>query len=120
VCPHLHARVSIVCVVRVSPISLFPSADSPSALLPPLALLSFPTRRSSDLHAVVARRVRLHVRDQECVVCRPGNVAVQPTRAPLRSEEHTSELQSPDQLVCRLLLEKKKPSAISAVCYSVT
>src|SRR5258708_30505224 len=29
------------------------------------------------------------------------------TPAP-RSEEHTSELQSPDHLVCRLLLEKKK------------
>src|SRR5258708_31077217 len=29
-------------------------------------------------------------------------------RAFLRSEEHTSELQSPDHLVCRLLLEKKK------------
>src|SRR5258708_22652862 len=28
--------------------------------------------------------------------------------APWRSEEHTSELQSPDHLVCRLLLEKKK------------
>src|SRR5258708_30306463 len=28
--------------------------------------------------------------------------------AVLRSEEHTSELQSPDHLVCRLLLEKKK------------
>src|SRR5258708_19974601 len=28
--------------------------------------------------------------------------------APARSEEHTSELQSPDHLVCRLLLEKKK------------
>src|SRR5256885_8409790 len=27
---------------------------------------------------------------------------------PLRSEEHTSELQSPCNLVCRLLLEKKK------------
>src|SRR5258708_13876346 len=26
----------------------------------------------------------------------------------IRSEEHTSELQSPDHLVCRLLLEKKK------------
>src|SRR5258708_30883846 len=26
-----------------------------------------------------------------------------------RSEEHTSELQSPNHLVCRLLLEKKKP-----------
>src|SRR5258708_10686064 len=30
------------------------------------------------------------------------------SRAGLRSEEHTSELQSPDHLVCRLLLEKKK------------
>src|SRR5258708_22351071 len=30
------------------------------------------------------------------------------TRTSLRSEEHTSELQSPDHLVCRLLLEKKK------------
>src|SRR5258708_29253908 len=28
-----------------------------------------------------------------------------------RSEEHTSELQSPDHLVCRLLLEKKKTEA---------
>src|SRR5207244_6219172 len=28
--------------------------------------------------------------------------------ATCRSEEHTSELQSPDHLVCRLLLEKKK------------
>src|SRR5947208_13099530 len=34
-----------------------------------------------------------------------------------RSEEHTSELQSPDHLVCRLLLEKKKtqtPFAMTA------
>src|SRR5256885_2515630 len=30
------------------------------------------------------------------------------TAAPPRSEEHTSELQSPCNLVCRLLLEKKK------------
>src|SRR5258708_16974093 len=29
-------------------------------------------------------------------------------RVSVRSEEHTSELQSPDHLVCRLLLEKKK------------
>src|SRR3712207_8294832 len=35
-----------------------------------------------------------------------GTVAVD-----LRSEEHTSELQSRQYLVCRLLLEKKKPSA---------
>src|SRR5258708_11071444 len=30
----------------------------------------------------------------------------------VRSEEHTSELQSPDHLVCRLLLEKKKIATI--------
>src|SRR5258708_29738112 len=36
-------------------------------------------------------------------------VQVEPHRCgSTRSEEHTSELQSPDHLVCRLLLEKKK------------
>src|SRR2546426_5484302 len=34
--------------------------------------------------------------------------SVDPTHRPGRSEEHTSELQSPCNLVCRLLLEKKK------------
>src|SRR5258708_14971251 len=34
--------------------------------------------------------------------------ALRPDAQPYRSEEHTSELQSPDHLVCRLLLEKKK------------
>src|SRR5258708_5442635 len=33
-----------------------------------------------------------------------------------RSEEHTSELQSPDHLVCRLLLEKKKQTHIVTTC----
>src|SRR5258708_20061582 len=33
------------------------------------------------------------------------------SRSRSRSEEHTSELQSPDHLVCRLLLEKKKITA---------
>src|SRR5437867_5484805 len=36
-----------------------------------------------------------------------------------RSEEHTSELQSPYDLVCRLLLEKKKPDSATTriTCY---
>src|SRR5258708_10526184 len=34
----------------------------------------------------------------------------------IRSEEHTSELQSPDHLVCRLLLEKKKKVRDHDVC----
>src|SRR5574337_1356895 len=40
-------------------------------------------------------------------LCRPLLLCLQ------RSEEHTSELQSPLNLVCRLLLEKKKPSTTS-------
>src|SRR5688572_32383124 len=36
------------------------------------------------------------------------DVAVGVDRRPARSEEHTSELQSQSNLVCRLLLEKKK------------
>src|SRR5215203_6314856 len=39
---------------------------------------------------------------------RPGRRARPPGRGPWRSEEHTSELQSRQYLVCRLLLEKKK------------
>src|SRR5258708_30598097 len=36
-----------------------------------------------------------------------------------RSEEHTSELQSPDHLVCRLLLEKKKHNQTPTTLTSV-
>src|SRR5258708_26777127 len=38
----------------------------------------------------------------------PSSPPVPQRRGRKRSEEHTSELQSPDHLVCRLLLEKKK------------
>src|SRR5258708_2435822 len=38
----------------------------------------------------------------------PSMLPIPPRTAAVRSEEHTSELQSPDHLVCRLLLEKKK------------
>src|SRR5438552_15302840 len=40
-------------------------------------------------------------------VCKSA-MSLSATTSPIRSEEHTSELQSPDHLVCRLLLEKKK------------
>src|SRR5258708_14840812 len=42
--------------------------------------------------------------------CRSGSrrARLRALRRLARSEEHTSELQSPDHLVCRLLLEKKK------------
>src|SRR5438105_12328195 len=44
---------------------------------------------------------------------------VLPHRHALRSEEHTSELQSRVDLVCRLLLEKKKPHIRSHTAQSV-
>src|SRR5207244_9868104 len=43
---------------------------------------------------------------EELLELTPDNVDAQSEQG--RSEEHTSELQSPDHLVCRLLLEKKK------------
>src|SRR5947208_10405286 len=41
-------------------------------------------------------------------------------RVPGRSEEHTSELQSPDHLVCRLLLEKKKKTTKTGTTRRIT
>src|SRR2546426_4102327 len=52
-----------------------------------------------------ARRADLGLRDPDRV---PPHDVVDPEVRRRRSEEHTSELQSPCNLVCRLLLEKKK------------
>src|SRR5438105_7106113 len=83
-------------------------------------LHSFPTRRSSDLWS-----------NRACTTCRsswsPGRSArTRSTRrfrsgkrtgVYFRSEEHTSELQSRVDLVCRLLLEKKNCRRHSATIY---
>src|SRR5690606_41373886 len=100
--------------------------------LSPLVFFSFPTRRSSDLFVppvVMGRRSLLAIRSLGAVLARRTLRAVLAARAwlrelgdldllqldalepaaldHLRSEEHTSELQSRENLVCRLLLEKK-------------
>src|SRR5215475_6709726 len=49
---------------------------------------------------------RSRPRCSRCTRCRPASQHARRTRR--RSEEHTSELQSRENLVCRLLLEKKK------------
>src|SRR5688572_4298697 len=48
--------------------------------------------------------------------CAPGPPPHPPRRGAARSEEHTSELQSQSNLVCRLLLEKKKRISPSWTC----
>src|SRR5438876_7038803 len=63
-----------------------------------LHLHSFPTRRSSDL---------LTVGKMGLIFCDLIESGVVNAIVSTRSEEHTSELQSPVHLVCRLLLEKK-------------
>src|SRR5947208_6478351 len=62
-----------------------------------------PVRHYSDLAAV---RFHQLARDGEAEAARLHPALGLGSAA--RSEEHTSELQSPDHLVCRLLLEKKK------------
>src|SRR2546426_5399346 len=47
--------------------------------------------------------------------CAAGSEPGRGDIAAARSEEHTSELQSPCNLVCRLLLEKKKNTSVSAL-----
>src|SRR5206468_12497336 len=91
----------------------------------PPHLHSFPTRRSSDLFShnarwpsgstmvVIPAPRNASATSSVCGVGGPFN-AEMVTRWPrvrwpiTRSEEHTSELQSRSDLVCRLLLEKKK------------
>src|SRR5690349_25009566 len=85
-------------------------------------LHSFPTRRSSDLVLcsgssdaptrafAVTTRARIEMMRSTLNICeaqRSGAVVTVLSR----SEEHTSELQSRRDLVCRLLLEKKKYTA---------
>src|SRR5207249_10389607 len=89
-----------------------------------LALHSFPTRRSSDLAATSSGSPRRPIggrprrsRGLSGAPGRPRTVSMVPGTTQLtvmrrgarssRSEEHTSELQSRFELVCRLLLEKK-------------
>src|SRR2546426_7063843 len=78
---------------------------------PPRSTL-FPYTRSSDLPDA-----RLLLFAPGLVVAEHGGVA--PPHQDLRSEEHTSELQSPCNLVCRLLLEKKKKKDLRDACPDV-
>src|SRR5207302_3889885 len=91
---------------------------------PPHHPPSFPTRRSSDLRFSQLTRmpstsrpsqIPLHTMPKSgidaasepaCGLVRPKQGISSPFAR--RSEEHTSELQSRENLVCRLLLEKKK------------
>src|SRR5258708_19072485 len=63
-------------------------------------------------------RYRVSLALRPAIRCKPRsashpNPTILATPWLTRSEEHTSELQSPDHLVCRLLLEKKKAESFS-------
>src|SRR5260221_4157870 len=69
------------------------------------AFLEAPQRPLTREYLLQARRVHEDIFDRR--------IDVQVLRQILRSEEHTSELQSHSDLVCRLLLEKKKTISYS-------
>src|SRR2546429_786699 len=78
-------------------------------------------RSYSILEPDVAKRDRLGLYWRGWLRCNPLRPPArfhryQRRADPLRSEEHTSELQSRLHLVCRLLLEKKK--AVNSVCHA--
>src|SRR2546427_6425640 len=75
---------------------------------PPRSTL-FPTRRSSDLPPWCSP-----ARRPPCTGWRGAGASTGRRWSCPRSEEHTSELQSQSNLVCRLLLEKKKLEACDA------
>src|SRR5437764_5407335 len=92
----------------------------------PRHLHTFPTRRSSDLETTPgvtveqrldeAKRTLLEdcdgfLRREAIAASLTPEERIEILRG-MRSEEHTSELQSPMYLVCRLLLEKKKKKAV--------
>src|SRR5690606_41475814 len=104
---------------------------SPCTARRPCGLHSFPTRRSSDLplcrqnHATTCsgrcpcRTInQLSPRNPRCAAWQySGSRSAYPSAQPApdqRSEEHTSELQSRENLVCRLLLEKYNDAKSSA------
>src|SRR5207244_6288302 len=81
---------------------LFP--DPPTPLFSPLSLHDALPIFSLGLPAAVQITLEISVFAlATALIGRLGAIA----KTLIRSEEHTSELQSPDHLVCRLLLEKK-------------
>src|SRR5206468_6049519 len=79
-------------------------------------LHSFPTRRSSDLQSPppsrgTSRTTRSGIHGPSS---RPSRRSSPSASEKKRSEEHTSELQSRSDLVCRLLLEKKNSTSFSS------
>src|SRR5256885_13135999 len=65
---------------------------------------------------------RSHLPDEAAKTIYDASVQYQAEGVPLvvRSEEHTSELQSPCNLVCRLLLEKKKKNNSSYTRFTLS
>src|SRR3712207_8707121 len=73
---------------------------------PPRSTL-FPTRRSSDLTSESFNSLGYSLRFLQFILTAVLLINQAPKASCTRSEEHTSELQSRQYLVCRLLLEKK-------------
>src|SRR5205807_8178865 len=114
-----HSSMTCVCPVRIS-LFLISRPSPPSSTLFPYTTLFRSLVDRCD------RRLGVRVRGEQHALCirdelarvgevfGPGHAGHPLVGHEHRSEEHTSELQSPCNLVCRLLLEKKKCSCFFA------
>src|SRR3712207_7148080 len=85
-----------------------------STLFPYTTLFRSVQRQQSQLHYSHQQHLTQQKRRSQ-----HSAVAVALEQQDQRSEEHTSELQSRQYLVCRLLLEKKKPSSPTSPLHSL-
>src|SRR5207244_11295793 len=108
---HLLVSVALPSVTQRPPRpTLFPYTTLFRSPPRPAARVGLPgvAARAERRPAQPAAAARSGQRRRPAARLRPGPVRPGLGRQRVRSEEHTSELQSPDHLVCRLLLEKKK------------
>src|SRR5436190_10150788 len=113
----IRRHVALLSVVTATTLALAASASAQESFK--LGIVTFLSGPAADSFGVPARNGAQFVIDQLNKGAAPspyekvgfGGIKVEPVIID-RSEEHTSELQSHSDLVCRLLLEKKKSAGV--------
>src|SRR5207244_12481749 len=106
-------NISLLVILRTPRLTSYPISPYTTLFLSMIVKGLASTRHPVDAHIIPIRRCNL-----SCTYCNEFDSFSKPVRtqemlkrvdklAALRSEEQTSELQSPDHLVCRLLLVTK-------------
>src|SRR5438552_4073454 len=107
------SRWPIYCLTCAVPFAISQPSSRSAFIYKETATAEIYTLSLHDALPILLRELRLRGRAQSLPLVRrwrpprPRGTGAPGAGPAVRSEEHTSELQSPDHLVCRLLLEKK-------------